>query len=48
MDTASYRFLDEAYYAVRDFRLEDIEVPLLSVANWVRNRVSQSPASGVC
>ncbi|KAJ4351114.1 uncharacterized protein N0V89_006453 [Didymosphaeria variabile] len=33
-DTASHRFLDEEYYASRNFEVEDIEVPLLSVANW--------------
>jgi predicted acyl esterase len=26
--------LDDEYYAKRDYKLEDIEVPLLSVANW--------------
>ncbi|KAI4854090.1 alpha/beta-hydrolase [Aureobasidium sp. EXF-8845] len=34
LDTSTYRFLDDEYYAVRDFQPEDIEVPLLSVANW--------------
>ncbi|KAH7134858.1 Alpha/Beta hydrolase protein [Dendryphion nanum] len=34
LDTASYRFLDEEYYAGRNFEVENIEVPLLSVANW--------------
>ena len=28
------RFLDDDYYASKEYRLEDIEVPLLSVANW--------------
>lgn len=28
------QFLDDEYYAKRDYHLEDIEVPLLSVANW--------------
>lgn len=28
------QFLDDQYYAERDYNLEDIEVPLLSVANW--------------
>ena len=28
------RFLDDDYYTLRDYQLEDIEVPLLSVANW--------------
>lgn len=35
-DTASHRFLDDEYYASRDFNVQDIEVPLLSVGNWVR------------
>ncbi len=35
IDTAKYKFRDEDYYASKDFDLEDIEVPLLSVANWV-------------
>ncbi|KAH7133855.1 Alpha/Beta hydrolase protein [Dactylonectria macrodidyma] len=33
-DTAKYKFRDEEYYKTRDFKLSDIEVPLLSVANW--------------
>ncbi|KAF2647743.1 X-Pro dipeptidyl-peptidase protein [Lophiostoma macrostomum CBS 122681] len=33
-DTASHRYLDEEYYASRDFEVENIDVPLLSVANW--------------
>lgn len=33
-DNEEFRFRDEDYYASKDFRLEDIEVPLLSVANW--------------
>ncbi|KAJ4247095.1 hypothetical protein NW762_013233 [Fusarium torreyae] len=33
-DTAKYKFRDEAYYLTKDFKLSDIEVPLLSVANW--------------
>ena len=36
LDTAQYRFRDEDYFASKDFRLEDIKVPCLSVANWVR------------
>ncbi len=28
------RYLDDEYYASKDYRLEDIEVPVLSVANW--------------
>lgn len=35
LDTAKYQYLDEDYYARRNFNLEDIEVPVLSVANWV-------------
>jgi hypothetical protein len=35
IDTAQYRYLDEEYYSSRNFELEDIEVPILSVANWV-------------
>lgn len=33
-DNARHRYRDEAYYASKEFRPEDIEVPLLSVANW--------------
>ncbi|EEU34858.1 uncharacterized protein NECHADRAFT_55059 [Fusarium vanettenii 77-13-4] len=33
-DNAAHRFRDEEYYASRDYNLEDIEVPLLSVGNW--------------
>jgi predicted acyl esterase len=34
IDNESNRFMDDDYYASKDFNLEDIEVPLLSVANW--------------
>ncbi|KAI0866274.1 X-Pro dipeptidyl-peptidase C-terminal non-catalytic domain-containing protein [Xylaria cubensis] len=34
IDNAKYKFRDQEYYASKDFRLEDIQVPLLSVANW--------------
>ncbi|EXA29098.1 hypothetical protein FOVG_19358 [Fusarium oxysporum f. sp. pisi HDV247] len=34
IDTASHRFLNEEYYSSRNFDIENIEVPLLSVANW--------------
>ncbi|KAM3071817.1 hypothetical protein ACMFMG_009674 [Clarireedia jacksonii] len=34
IDNENNRFLDDDYYASKDFNLEDIEVPLLSVANW--------------
>jgi hypothetical protein len=27
-------FLDDDYYASKDYNLQDIKVPLLSVANW--------------
>ncbi|KAE8453260.1 hypothetical protein EG329_011327 [Mollisiaceae sp. DMI_Dod_QoI] len=33
-DNEANRFRDDDYYASKEFRLEDIEVPLLSVANW--------------
>jgi hypothetical protein len=35
-DTAASKFRDDEYYRSKDFNLADIEVPLLSVANWVR------------
>ncbi|KAI1503557.1 X-Pro dipeptidyl-peptidase C-terminal non-catalytic domain-containing protein [Biscogniauxia marginata] len=34
VDNARHKFRDEDYYASKEFRLKDIEVPLLSVANW--------------
>ena len=34
IDTAKYRFMDEEYYKSRDYAMEDIKAPLLSVANW--------------
>ncbi|KAH8430247.1 uncharacterized protein LDX57_007916 [Aspergillus melleus] len=34
LDTAEHRFMDEDYYQSRTFDLANIEVPLLSVANW--------------
>ena len=34
-DTARWRFRDEDYYLSKDFNLADIEIPVLSVANWV-------------
>ena len=34
VDTARYKFRDEEYYKSRDYSLADIEVPVLSVANW--------------
>lgn len=33
-DNEANKFLDDEYYASKEFNLEDIEVPLLSVANW--------------
>lgn len=33
-DNAANEFRDDEYYASKEFNLEDIEVPLLSVANW--------------
>jgi len=35
IDTAKYKFRDEDYYSSKEYKLEDIEVPVLSVANWV-------------
>lgn len=34
MDNVNNRFLDDAYYATKDYNISDIEVPLLSVGNW--------------
>ncbi|KAM5349875.1 hypothetical protein ACJ41O_006380 [Fusarium nematophilum] len=34
VDNQKYRFRDEEYYASKEYDLGDIEVPLLSVANW--------------
>ncbi|KAK8067055.1 X-Pro dipeptidyl-peptidase [Apiospora hydei] len=34
VDNAKYKYRDEEYYASKEFKPEDIEVPLLSVANW--------------
>jgi putative CocE/NonD family hydrolase len=33
-DNAANRFRDDAYYAYKEYDLNDIKVPLLSVANW--------------
>ena len=35
IDTAKYKFRNDEYFASKEYRLEDIEVPVLSVANWV-------------
>lgn len=34
VDNAQNEFRDDKYYSSKDFNLEDIEVPLLSVTNW--------------
>lgn len=34
IDNEGNRFRDDDYYASKEFQLEDIEVPILSVANW--------------
>ncbi|KAK0719814.1 X-Pro dipeptidyl-peptidase C-terminal non-catalytic domain-containing protein [Lasiosphaeris hirsuta] len=34
VDNEANRFRDDEYYASKEYRPEDIEVPLLSVANW--------------
>lgn len=34
-DTAAYKFRDDDYYMTKDFDLGEIDVPVLSVANWV-------------
>ncbi|KAK5047453.1 hypothetical protein LTR84_006549 [Exophiala bonariae] len=34
IDNVNNRFLDDDYYASKSFDLKDIQVPLLSVANW--------------
>lgn len=34
IDTAANQFLDDPYFASRDYDLADIQVPVLSVANW--------------
>lgn len=50
-DTAVHKFMDEEYYKSRNFDLGAIEVPLLSVANWVRSnpRLHKNPdGPGLC
>ncbi|KIW10097.1 hypothetical protein PV08_11057 [Exophiala spinifera] len=37
VDNAENKYLDDEYYASRDFNLGDIQVPVLSVANWGGN-----------
>ena len=34
-DNANNKFTDDPYYASREYKRSDIEVPMLSVANWV-------------
>ncbi|KIW40027.1 uncharacterized protein PV06_08582 [Exophiala oligosperma] len=34
IDNVKNRFLDDEYYATKDYDISDIEVPLLSVGNW--------------
>lgn len=34
IDTLHNKYMDDVYFSSRDYRLEDIQVPLLSVANW--------------
>ncbi|KAL6247713.1 hypothetical protein RBB50_005061 [Rhinocladiella similis] len=34
VDNVKNRFLDDDYYATKDYNISDIEVPLLSVGNW--------------
>ncbi|BAE63210.1 unnamed protein product [Aspergillus oryzae RIB40] len=34
IDNATHKFRDEPYYASKEYNMEDIKVPLLSVANW--------------
>jgi predicted acyl esterase len=34
VDNEKNKFLDDEYYASKEFNLEDIKVPVLSVANW--------------
>lgn len=34
VENASNHFLDDEYYALRDYDFKDIKVPMLSVANW--------------
>ena len=40
IDTAANKFLDDEYFASKDFDISDVEVPLLSAANWVRSSLS--------
>jgi hypothetical protein len=39
-DTAKWKFRDDEYYLSKDFNLSDIEVPILSAANWVSGECS--------
>ena len=35
VDNTENRFLDDEYYASREYDMDKIQVPMLSVANWV-------------
>lgn len=37
IDNAQNRYTDDPYYASREYKKSDIVVPMLSVANWVRD-----------
>lgn len=34
IDNAEHKYMDEDYYASKDFDYKKIQVPVLSVANW--------------
>ncbi|KAH6684670.1 putative hydrolase, CocE/NonD family [Halenospora varia] len=34
VDNATYKYRDDAYYASKEYHMGDIQVPVLSVANW--------------
>ena len=34
VDNTKYRYLDQDYYSSKDYNINDIQVPLLSVGNW--------------
>jgi putative CocE/NonD family hydrolase len=46
IDTAKYKFRDEEYYQSKEYCLEDIEVPVLSVANWVALFITRTDTEG--
>ena len=41
-DTAKHKFRDEEYYRSKDIDLADIEIPVLSAANWVLSCLPRS------